>query len=264
MAESRTALRTNAEPGDPPQGGWEELSDESLVKRTLGGSGEAFGELARRHRASALRAAASIVGPDRAEDVVQDAFYLAFRALRMLNDPTRFPQWLGRITRYRAMRLGRTESRRAAGRVSFEGDFPDTPRVPELPAYHDDVARLEAALGRIPETFSGVLRLHFLEGLPHQKIAEQLGVSLSTSKWRCFRGKQLLRSLLEPSEPATSRIESACERCRLAAGGVSCESVFGELPDSSAPPCARLALASVRSNLRRRPSRANFRPRADS
>lgn len=263
MAESRTALRKTA-PGEPPPGFWADLTDEALVSRTLAGTGDAFDELARRHRASALRTAASIVGPDRAEDVVQDAFYLAYRALRMLHDPARFPQWLGRITRYRAMRLGRTESRRAAGRVSFEGDFPEVPRLAESPEEHDDVARLEAALGRIPETFSGVLRLHFLEGLPHQKIAEQLGVSLSTSKWRCFRGKQLLRSLLQPSEPVTARIESACERCRLAAGGVSCESVFGELPDQSAPPCARLALPSVRSNLRRRPARANFRPRADS
>jgi hypothetical protein len=52
-----------------------------------------------------------------------------------------------------------------------------------------------------------VIRYHFLHDLPHQKIAEFLDVPLSTVKWRCFRGKEILRCTLsaEPTCPTVCR-----------------------------------------------------------
>lgn len=230
MSARRATLRADGILGSGWEGGWAGVPDDSLVHRARTGSHEAFGELARRHRPTAIRTAASIIGSERAEDVVQDALILAFRALGMLHDPGRFPQWLGTITRYRAMRVGRRESRRNAGLVAIDTLPNDPPARPEedpgLEA--SDVPRLEAALLQIPAAFADVLRLHFLHGLPHLKIAERLGVSLSTSKWRCFRGKQLLREVLRPNDPAAARVESACARCSDRTDGARCEELSSE------------------------------------
>jgi RNA polymerase sigma factor (sigma-70 family) len=173
-----------------PEDDYGQLADDGLVVLAKDGDHEAFGELVRRHRRMALRTAASVAGQDRAEDVVQDALILSFQALPTLQDSRRFPQWLGTIARFRALRVARVEGRRANRRVPF-----DEARVEETVSCAEEVdetelPRLEAALSRIPGPFEQVLRLHFFEGVPHQVIAERLGVSLSTSKWRCFRGKR--------------------------------------------------------------------------
>jgi hypothetical protein len=75
----------------------------------------------------------------------------------------------------------------------------------------DDLLR--NALERIPPEYAEVLRLHFLHGMPHQKIAEFLSVPLSTVKWRCFRGKQMVRCIVHPEGCDLKRVADACREC---------------------------------------------------
>jgi RNA polymerase sigma-70 factor (ECF subfamily) len=208
-----------------PENEREPLADESLVALAKDGDHEAFDELVRRHRRMALRTAAAVAGRDRAEDVVQDAILLSFQALPTLQDSRRFPQWLGTIARFRALRVARVEGRRAYRQVPFDDTFFDETVSSPEGADETELPRLEDALSRIPEPFEKVLRLHFFEGVPHQAIAERLGISLSTSKWRCFRGKQLLRTLLEADETATARLERACQLCLAESGACPGEKI---------------------------------------
>src|ERR1051325_983700 len=97
-----------------------EPPDEVLVVAAILGDLEAFDELATRYRAAVMRVAQAIVGRDDAEDVAQDALLLAFKALPSIEDPTRFAAWLAIITRHRALRLGKRESRRQQGRVEID------------------------------------------------------------------------------------------------------------------------------------------------
>jgi len=257
MIENRAMLQAGRFRGPESVRTYADLTDDSLVLQAMEGSEEAFGELAQRYRPLAVRTATSVIGPDKAEDVVQDALILAYRALATLHDPNRFPQWLGTITRFRALRIGRTESRRRATLVALDG-FEG-----ELPARHDsaaevdtpDLPRLEAALLLLPATFARVLRLHFLEGVPHQKIAERLGISLSTSKWRCYRGKQLLRTILRTEDRDTTLVERGCDRCRSAAAGVGCEKLFDEGAEGPRAPRRRLSKAAGDRRSPRLPSR---------
>ena len=197
-------------PGDVP--------DEALVAAAIDGDEEAFGSLASRHRGMALRTAASVVGRYGAEDVVQDALLLAFRALKSIGDPSKFSRWLSTITRYRALRVSRNEARKRAGTVRLDENVLATvssiacdPRNEE----EGDVALLEA-LERIPPRYAEVMRLHFLHGLPHRRIADFINAPVATIRWRCFRGKELLRSVLAAGSSGTAqtaRIEKACRRC---------------------------------------------------
>src|ERR1700683_1688541 len=94
--------------------------DEFLVVGAIVGDLAAFDELVRRYRAAVVRTAQAIVGREFAEDVAQDALLLAFKALPSIEDPTRFPAWLGVITRHHAFRYLKRERTRSVGHVEFD------------------------------------------------------------------------------------------------------------------------------------------------
>jgi len=48
--------------------------------------------------------------------------------------------------------------------------------------------------------------------LPHQRIAEFLDVPLSTVKWRCFRGKEILRCALSPEPTCPTVCRKGCAK----------------------------------------------------
>jgi RNA polymerase sigma-70 factor (ECF subfamily) len=195
-----------------PEG--EARPDDALVAAVLEGDQTAFDELVARHRHVAVRVAASIVGQAYAEDVVQDALLLAHRELPALKDRSKFSRWLMAITRWRALRVSRKESRHTAGHVALDENALDTishlATDPRQTDAGDDL--LLKALESIPPEYAEVIRYHFLHDLPHQKIAEFLDVPLSTIKWRCFRGKEILRCTLSPEPTCPTVCRKGCAR----------------------------------------------------
>jgi len=189
--------------------GAETRPDEILVAAAIDGDHLAFDDLVSRHRRTAVRAAAAIVGSNQAEDVVQDALLLAHRELASLQDRAKFSRWLLAITRWRALRVARLESRHVVGRVTLDESYLETlSNLASDPRKHDAGDELLlAALESIPPEYAEVIRYHFLHDLPHQKIADFLDIPLSTVKWRCFRGKEILRCTLssEPTCPTVCR-----------------------------------------------------------
>ncbi len=175
---------------DPP--------DEVLVVAAIVGNLEAFDELASRYRAAVVRTAQSIVGREHAEDVAQDALLLAFKALPSIEEPRRFAAWLSAITRHRALRYGKREHSLQAGTIPI-----DEMLVESLPALSQpfkdksDDDELKRAMNQLPEEFSLVLRLRFLDEMPLKRIAAFIGLPLSTIKWRLHQGKKLLRAEME-------------------------------------------------------------------
>jgi RNA polymerase sigma factor (sigma-70 family) len=188
--------------------------DETLVAAAIGGDDLAFEELVSRHRQTALRVAAGIVGPNQAEDVVQDSLLLAHRALASLKDRTKFSRWLMAITRWRALRASRKERRHSLGHVPLDESVLETLSDLASAPRQSDVGNelLIAALASIPPEYAEVIRYHFLHDLPHQKIAEFLDVPLSTVKWRCFRGKEILRCMLSPEPTCPTVCRKGCAK----------------------------------------------------
>ena len=227
MGARLAARMPSGEPEPPRPGGVENpvaVTDEALVSAAIGGDVEAFGELVLRHRPLALRVAATVVGHDRAEDVVQEALLLAYRALGTIRDRGRFSQWLMTITRFRALRVGRLETRFTRGRVVLDDLFLESFAAPR--AGEDsrplEMAEVLAALDVLPRAYAEVVRLHFLQDLPHEAISRRLGVPLSTVKWRCFRGKSLLRDQLAIRHPGRPGVTDQCDSCRPEGLRVSC------------------------------------------
>ncbi len=176
-----------------------ETPDEVLVVAAILGDLEAFGELAGRYRAAAVRTAQSIVGPSDAEDVVQDALLLAFKALPSIEQPGRFAAWLGAITRNRALRYNKRESSQRAGRVEMDELLLNRIEALSRPllAEAEVAEELRQALEGVPEDYALVLRMRFLDEMPLKRIAAFLGLPTSTIKWRVHKGKELLREQVE-------------------------------------------------------------------
>ncbi|WII36599.1 RNA polymerase sigma factor [Paenibacillus thiaminolyticus] len=112
MAEWRPETGTDEEEAEArmdEEGAERPQRDEELVEAARAGSGEAFGELVRRHRERALGWACSMARDDQlAEDIVQEALLNAFLRLETLLDASRFQYWLQRIVRNQAnMKLRR-------------------------------------------------------------------------------------------------------------------------------------------------------------
>jgi len=194
--------------------GVETRSDETLVAAAIEGDPSAFEDLVSRHRPAALRVATGIIGPTLAEDVVQDALLLAHRALASLQDRAKFSRWLLAITRWRALRVGRLESRHVVGRVTLDDtDLEMFSHLASDPRQADaGDGLLLAALENIPPEYAEVIRYHFLHDLPQRKIADFLGVPLSTVKWRCFRGKEILRCTLSPEPTCPTVCRKGCAK----------------------------------------------------
>jgi RNA polymerase sigma-70 factor, ECF subfamily len=130
------------------------------------------------------------------DDVLQDIFLRAQRALPELRDAERFGAWMYRIARSAIAESHRQRSRHpivaddAEPAAATEGAGP-TALETEVAAY------LVPLINRLPSPYREALTLTELEGITQQAAADALGISVSGAKSRVQRGREKLRDLLE-------------------------------------------------------------------
>ncbi|MHC5012455.1 MAG: RNA polymerase sigma factor [Planctomycetota bacterium] len=147
----------------------------SLVRRAQAGDRTSRDALARTWLPTVYAVALAHRGrPAEAEDLTQEAFYRAFRALRTLRDPERFGPWMIRIVRNAARDQAR-RPRPPAPLGERAGDVPGSPGSD--PAGGDDVVR---AWQRLPEQERLVCWLKVVDGIPFRQIADLLSASKSS------------------------------------------------------------------------------------
>src|SRR4051794_22480938 len=152
------------------------LTDDELVLRFRRGDDAAFSEMHRRYchlLESFARRMLRGSGHD-AEDVVQDAFIRAYRGLRVTDRAMALRPWLYMIVRNRALDELRTPQRSdcyddAAGLVAVPADDPA-----QRCAERDEMRRLVAEIGRLPERQRIALVLREFDGRTHAETARAL------------------------------------------------------------------------------------------
>lgn len=169
--------------------------DEALVVSAILGDLAAFDALVLRYRSAVVRMARLTVAKDDAEDVAQEAFLLAFKALPSLEELQKFPAWLHAITRRCAIRYAQRTQASIRGRVALdEVVLEQVPAIRQLMPGEESDRELSRMLEEIPRDYALALQLHFIDEMPLKRIAGFLGVSLTTVKWRIYQGKKLLRA----------------------------------------------------------------------
>jgi RNA polymerase sigma-70 factor, ECF subfamily len=183
------------------------VSESVLVGRALAGGPRgraAEEELYRRYRPAVTRLAASFseLDADEAEDVVQESFVRAFRALASLKDRERFGAWLFTIARNRARSYltWRATHARAAEEATREAQLLED----HAPGASQALEK-EAELRAVREVIDGLregpeketVRLFYLEGtLSAREIAMRMGVGKSAVTMRLERFRAKVRAQL--------------------------------------------------------------------
>lgn len=176
--------------------------DQQLIRLTLDGQPEAFGHLIRRYQDRLFNGMVHILRSDsEAEDVVQDAFVLAFTKLESFKGNSAFFTWLYRI----GYNVAITRIRRRRSTVSIEGkdetgrlDFPDNgPSPADRLEQHEQAAQLMRAMDRLSEEHRSILVLREMEELDYDAIAEILDLPIGTVRSRLHRARTQLREQLE-------------------------------------------------------------------
>ncbi|MDQ3280370.1 MAG: RNA polymerase sigma factor [Acidobacteriota bacterium] len=180
-----------------------EPTDSELVERARGGDGDdAFRILVERHSRAIYRAAYRITGNAAdADDVVQEAFLRAYRALGSYDARASFTTWLHRIAINCALDLIDSRKRRD-GRID---DGAELSLVASNDASPDRVvlgAEMQRAIAAAMAGLTGNERTAFVlrhfEGMPLEEIGEILGTRMNATKNTVFRAVKKLRQHLQP------------------------------------------------------------------
>ena len=162
--------------------------DGRLVSAARDGDRGAFASLYERYARVVHGLLLARVGPEHAEDLVQDVFLMAWRRLDDLRDPAAFGGWLVTITRNRAMDFHRRPT-----------DFVELPE--DVPVADDPSQRAEAraaldAIRGLREAYRETLVLRLVEGLSGPEIASRTGLTPASVRVNLHRGMKLLREKL--------------------------------------------------------------------
>jgi RNA polymerase sigma-70 factor, ECF subfamily len=174
-------------------------ADTELMRQGMAGDTAAFWQLAHRHRAMVYRIARGIVRtPEDAEDVVQEVFLSAYRALDQFDLRREPAAWLRAIAVNRSITACRQRSR-AWTLVDSSSAVEAVSRlgVPEEHAEEADMrARLSEALVSLSPRQRAVVTLSGLDGLTPEQIAEAMGCRVGTVKTHLHRARERLAHLL--------------------------------------------------------------------
>ena len=125
-----------------------------------------------------------------AEDLLQEAFMIAFKNLRQLKDPVQFGGWLKRIVVNECIRFCKKNVYWSDWDEQWEqtlsNEEPEWWKTVDLKMVHQEIKSL-------PDGCRQVFNLYVLEDYSHKEIATHLGISESTSKSQYHRARQLLK-----------------------------------------------------------------------
>ena len=176
-------------------------TDAELIGAVLAnGSHAAFGELVRRHQSAVRKFLRHLLRGDTtsADDLAQETFVCAFRALPRFNQRSAFSTWLLGIAHNRCRNARRAQAARPTMPL-VEADHRVDAGTVESDLRHD----LAVALRTLDPDEQLALHLHYEQGLSHSEIATLLAWPLGTVKTHLLRGKEKLRPLLAAWNPQT-------------------------------------------------------------
>jgi RNA polymerase sigma-70 factor, ECF subfamily len=177
-----------------------QLQEDALVAQAAAGDGRAFAELVRAHQGYLRKLLGRVCRGDqaRADDLAQEAFVRAWRALPKFRGQARFRTWLTRLA-YSSL---------SAERPSLPVSDDTSPDLGELGARSDFAPGadwridLDRALAGLSEPQRHALLLTYGADLSHAEAAQVLGWPLGTLKTQVLRAKMRLRAQLDAWEPA--------------------------------------------------------------
>ncbi|TXH04934.1 MAG: RNA polymerase sigma factor RpoE [Nevskiaceae bacterium] len=185
----------------------EEQLDEKLVERAQQGDKRAFELLVRKYQYKIVQLVGRLVGDADAQDVAQETFIKAYRALNSFRGNSAFYTWLYRIGINTAKNHLVARGRRPSNQdidVQEAEQFGHTEQMsdvdtPEAQLLTEEIKqKVEEAIARLPPDLRQAITLRELEGLSYEEIAEVMDCPIGTVRSRIFRAREAIDAVLEP------------------------------------------------------------------
>jgi RNA polymerase sigma-70 factor (ECF subfamily) len=183
--------------------------DQQLVERAQRGDKRAFELLVLKYQRKLGRLLSRFVrDPAEVEDVTQEAFIKAYRALPSFRGDSAFYTWLYRIGINTAKNYLVALGRRAPTTTSFDSEeaegFEDADQLrdantPESELEGKEIAAaVNRAVDALPEDLRTAITLREIEGLSYEEIANVMGCPVGTVRSRIFRAREAIAAELRP------------------------------------------------------------------
>ncbi len=183
-------------------------TDQMLVERVQAGDKKAFDILVLKYQQRVIKVLSRYVR-DQAEleDLAQESFIKAYRALPRFRGDSAFYTWLYRIAINTAKNYLVAQDRRppaddieAVDAEHFEGESGlKEYATPEKEAMKDEIQQvITKAIDELPEDLKTAITLRELEGMSYEEIAKAMDCPIGTVRSRIFRAREAVDNKLKP------------------------------------------------------------------
>jgi RNA polymerase sigma-70 factor (ECF subfamily) len=183
--------------------------DRQLVERAQQGDKKAFGLLVEKYQRKLARLLSRFIrDPAEVEDVTQEAFIKAYRALPAFRGDSAFYTWLYRIgintAKNYLMALGRraptsTEVEAEEAEGFEEGEQLRDINTPESLLLSNEIAEtVNATIEKLPEELRKAIQMREIEGMSYEDIAQAMDCPIGTVRSRIFRAREAIAEQLRP------------------------------------------------------------------
>lgn len=183
--------------------------DQKLVEKAQGGDKYAFDLLVSKYQRKLGRLLSRFIrDPAEVEDVTQEAFIKAYRALPSFRGDSAFYTWLYRIGINTAKNYLVSQSRRAPTTTEFDTDEAETfedgdqlrdINTPESVLLSKQIGEtVNTAMDALPDELRVAIVLREIEGLSYEEIAQIMNCPIGTVRSRIFRAREAVAAKLRP------------------------------------------------------------------
>ena len=183
--------------------------DQQLVERVQGGDKQAFGLLVSKYQRKLHRLLSRLVRDSaEVEDLAQETFIKAYRALGAFRGESAFYTWLYRIGINTAKNHLAAQSRRVPASTGLDssdmegidgGERLRDLDTPERQLMTRQIAQtVDGAMADLPEELREAITLRELEGLSYEEIANVMDCPIGTVRSRIFRARESIAARLRP------------------------------------------------------------------
>lgn len=186
-------------------------ADQALVKRVQAGDQQAFALLVSKYQRKVIRLVSRLIrDPVEVEDVAQEAFLKAYRALPQFRGESAFYTWLYRIAVNTAKNHLVAQGRRPIPMSSFQDDDEEGEpfaadeaiadiQTPDSVLLSRQIAEaVNEAIESLPAELRTAVTLREIEGLSYEEIAEAMNCPIGTVRSRIFRAREAIAGRIRP------------------------------------------------------------------
>lgn len=182
-------------------------ADQALVERVQNGDQQAYGLLVAKYQRKLLRLLSRLVrDPAEVEDIAQETFIKAYRALPSFRGDSAFYTWLYRIGVNTAKNWLISHGRRSPAEVDHEDaeSYEDAEMLrdintPERMMMSKQIAdTVNSAMDALPDELRTAIMLREIDGLSYEEIAQMMDCPIGTVRSRIFRAREAIAGKLRP------------------------------------------------------------------